>query len=233
VPVGVLDIPGWQLITKSTRMRRGMNRSLSLVFVNDATFDRYAPHIRENCHWLALAPGTDLQALQDALDALRPFPGAYVKLTDVAGAQAMINRRSDSVIAPLLHLPLMVLGLSSLAVLVSLVAAAWSRRHAYALLAALGLTRGQLVRLLLGEAFCLAIASVLLGTLLALLFAETGILLCNRMMTVHAPYVFPWHAFATGTAATLGAVLLAALLAIPVLHRSSGPASTLSSAPRA
>jgi putative ABC transport system permease protein len=233
VPVGVLDIPGWQLITKSTRMRRGMNRSLSLVFVNDATFDRYAPHIRENCHWLALAPGADLQALQDALDALRPFPGAYVKLTDVAGAQAMVNRRSDSVIAPLLRLPLMVLGLSSLAVLVSLVAAAWSRRHAYALLAALGLSRGQLVRLLLGEALCLAIASVLLGTLLALLFAETGILLCNRMMTVHAPFVFPWRAFATGTAATLGAVLLAALLAIPVLHRPSGPASTLASAPRA
>jgi putative ABC transport system permease protein len=232
VPVGVLDIPGWQLITKSTRMRRGMNRSLSLAFVNDATFDRYAPHVRENCHWLSLAPGTSMQELQDGLNGLRPFPAAYVKLTDIAATQDMINRRSDSVIAPLLRLPLMVLGLSSLAVLVSLVAAAWSRRRAYALLDALGLTRVQLVRLLLGEAILLALAAVLLGTLLALLFARTGILLCNRMMSVHAPYIFPWNAFATGAAATLGATLLASLLAIPVLYRRSGPASALSGADR-
>jgi putative ABC transport system permease protein len=232
VPVGVLDIPGWQLITKSTRMRRGMNRSLSLVFVNDATFDRYAPHIRENCHWLSLAPGTSMQALQNALDGLRPFPAAYVKLTDIAAAQDMVNRRSDSVIAPLLRLPLMVLGLSSLAVLVSLAAAAWSRRRAYALLDALGLTRFQLVRLLLGEAVLLAVAAVLLGTLLALLFAQTGILLCDRMMSVRAPYVFPWGAFATGAAATLGATLAAAVLAIPLLCRRSGPAGTLSGADR-
>ena len=222
VPVGVLDIPGWQLITKSTRMRRGMNRSLSLVFVNDATFDRYAPDVRENCHWLALEPGTDLRELQRALDALRPYPSAYVKLTDVAGAQAMINRRSDSVIAPLLRLPLMVLGLSSLAVLVSLVAAAWSRRHAYALLRALGLDRGRLVRLLVGEAVLLAVVSVLLGTLLAVLFARTGILLCNRTMTVQAPFVWPWRAWATGASATLGSVLAGCLLALPVLHRRTG-----------
>lgn len=232
VPVGVLDIPGWQLITKSTRMRRGMNRSLSLVFVNDATFDRYAPHIRENCHWLSLAPGTSMQALQNALDGLRPFPAAYVKLTDIAAAQDMVNRRSDSVIAPLLRLPLMVLGLSSLAVLVSLAAAAWSRRRAYTLLDALGLTRFQLVRLLLGEAVLLAVAAVLLGTLLALLFAQTGILLCDRMMSVRAPYVFPWGAFATGAAATLGATLAAAALAIPLLCRRSGPADALSGADR-
>lgn len=232
VPVGVLDIPGWQLITKSTRMRRGMNRSLSLVFVNDATFDRYAPHIRENCHWLSLAPGTSMQALQEGLNELRPFPASYVKLTDIAAAQDMINRRSDSVIAPLLRLPLMVLGLSSLAVLVSLLAAAWSRRRAYALLDALGLARFQLVRLLLGEAILLALAAVLLGTALALLFAQTGILLCNRMMSVHAPYIFPWPAFGTGAAATLGATLLAALLAILLLYRQAGPASTLSGADR-
>ena len=218
-PVGVLDIPGWQLITKSTRMRRGMNRTLSLVFVNDATFDRYSPSVRENCHWLILAPGTDLHALQRALDDLRPYPSAYVKLTDVAAAQAMINRRSDSVIAPLLRLPLMVLGLSSLAVLVSLVAAAWARRHTFALLDALGLTRPQLARLLLGEALLLALAAILLGTLLALLFAQTGILLCNRMMTVHAPYIFPIRALAIGAAVTLASTLLAALLALPPLRR--------------
>lgn len=232
VPVGVLDIPGWQLITKSTRMRRGMNRSLSLVFVNDATFDRYAPGVRENCHWLALEPGTDLRELQKALDALRPYPSAYVKLTDVAGAQAMIARRSDSVIAPLLRLPLMVLGLSSLAVLVSLVAAAWSRRHAYALLRALGLDRGRLVRLLVGEALLLAAAAVLLGTLLAVLFARTGILLCNRTMTVQAPFVWPWRAWTTGAAATLGAVMAGCLLALPVLHRRAGAGAGLAGADR-
>jgi putative ABC transport system permease protein len=219
VPVGVLDIPGWQLITKSTRMRRGMNRSLSLVFVNDATFDRYAPSVRENCHWLTLAPGTSMQDLQRALDVLRPYPSAYVKLTDVAGAQAMISRRSDSVIAPLLRLPLMVLGLSSLAVLVSLVAAAWARRQTFALLDALGLTRFQLARLLLGEALLLALVSILLGTLLALLFAQTGILLCNRMMTVRAPYIVPLPSLLIGASATLGSTLAAALLALPALRR--------------
>ena len=222
-PVGVLDIPGWQLITKSTRMRRGMNRTLSLVFVNDATFDRYAPSARENCHWLSLAPDTDLHALQRALDALRPYPSAYVKLTDVAAAQAMINRRSDSVIEPLLRLPLMVLGLSSLAVLVSLLAAAWARRHTFALLDALGLTRFQLARLLLGEALLLALAAILLGTLLALLFAETGILLCNRMMTVRAPYILPPASLLAGAAATLGSTLGAALLALPALRRRAAP----------
>lgn len=222
-PVGVLDIPGWQLITKSTRMRRGMNRTLSLVFVNDATFNRFAPSARENCHWLSLSPGTDLQELQRSLDALRPYPSAYVKLTDVAAAQAMINRRSDSVIEPLLRLPLMVLGLSSLAVLVSLVAAAWSRRHTFALLDALGLTRFQLARLLLGEALLLALAAILLGTLLALLFAETGILLCNRMMTVHAPYIFPFRALAIGASTTLAATLVAAFLALPALRRGAAP----------
>ena len=144
----------------------------------------------------------------------------------------MIARRSDSVIAPLLRLPLMVLGLSSLAVLVSLVAAAWSRRHAYALLRALGLDRGRLVRLLVGEALLLAAASVLLGTLLAVLFARTGILLCNRTMTVQAPFVWPWRAWATGAAATLGAVLAGCLLALPVLHRRAGVGAGLVGAGR-
>lgn len=231
-PIGILDIPGWQLLTKSTRMRRGMMRSLSLIFVNAATFNRYAPDIRENCHWLTLAPDADWQSLQNELNQLRPFPAAYVKLTNIAAAENMIRGRTQSVLTPLLRLPLMVLGLSTLAVLVSLVAAAHARRHSFALLEALGLTRGPFMRLLLGEALLLALTSILLGTGLALLFARTGIILCNLKMLVHAPFIFPFRALGLGMGVTLAATVVAVLFILPSLCSRDSAAKALSGSER-
>ena len=50
--VGIIDIPGWHLFTKSARMRRGLGRLSGLVFVSPKTLLKNYPKSLPRCFWL-------------------------------------------------------------------------------------------------------------------------------------------------------------------------------------
>jgi hypothetical protein len=64
VIAGVIEMPGWQLLTKSSQMRRGMERVGALVIVPEATAASIYPDARYKTFWFQLAEGKEAASLE-------------------------------------------------------------------------------------------------------------------------------------------------------------------------
>lgn len=64
---GVIDMPGWHLLTKSARMRRGMGRVGGLVLVSEPTARTAFPEAQYKTLWLSMAREADPAALEAPL----------------------------------------------------------------------------------------------------------------------------------------------------------------------
>jgi putative ABC transport system permease protein len=54
--VGVIDVAGWHMFTKSARMRRGLGRLAGLVFVSENSLIHHYPDSKPRCFWLNVDP---------------------------------------------------------------------------------------------------------------------------------------------------------------------------------
>jgi putative ABC transport system permease protein len=61
---GVIEMPGWHLLTKSSQMRRGMERVGGLVIVPVATARAVFPDATYKTFWFQLSPGTEASSLE-------------------------------------------------------------------------------------------------------------------------------------------------------------------------
>jgi putative ABC transport system permease protein len=153
--------------------------------------------------WVRAAAGADPLKLVDDLDGLADAAG--VQLEDRLQAQVVANRERDI-------LAWSVLGLLGISVAIALIGigntlglSVLERAREHALLRALGLTRGQLRRMLATEAALLSVVATGLGTVIGVGFAWAGYETFVKRALTRATMVIPWPA--------LGAVVLAAALA--------------------
>lgn len=153
--------------------------------------------------WVRAAEGADPLRLVDDLDGLADAAGA--KLEDRLQAQAAANRERDILAGA-------ALGLLGISVAIALVGIAntlglsvLERAREHALLRALGLTRGQLRRMLATEAVLLSVVATLLGTAIGIGFAWVGYETFVKRALTRATMHIPWP--------SLGAVVLIAALA--------------------
>lgn len=160
--------------------------------------DAPQPHVI----WVRAAPGADWLQLVDDLDGLADASGAVFE--DRLQARAVGNRQLDI-------LTWSALGLLGISVVIALIGIAntlglsvLERAREHALLRALGLTRGQLRRMLAFEALLLSIMATLLGIAIGVGFAWVGYETFVKRALSEATMQVPWLA--------LGVVFLIAAL---------------------
>jgi putative ABC transport system permease protein len=161
--------------------------------------DAPEPHVI----WVRAAPGVDSIQLVDDLDRLADAAGA--KVEDHLQVRAAGNRQLDI-------LTWSVLGLLGISVAIALIGIAntlglsvLERAREHALLRTLGLTRGQLRRMLAAEAVLLSVVATLLGTVIGVGFAWVAYEAVVKRALDQATMQIPWL--------SLGVVVLIAALA--------------------
>jgi putative ABC transport system permease protein len=183
-------------------------------------------------HWLALGhavsridvmlPEDDAGRLEQAIRAALP-PDA--QLLDAGGRTRSVSEISNAFMTNLTAMSLLALLVGIFLIYNSISFAVLQRRGLFAVLRALGLTRGQTVRLIMVEAATLGIAGAILGVALGIWLGDGLLALVSRSIndlyfrvSVTEFHVSAWS-LAKGSLAGFGATILAA--AVPALEAAS------------
>lgn len=136
-------------------------------------------------------------------------------MTDVREVERIVRRRTESVLWMMSKFPLIVLGITTLAVANTIMASVRARRWELGVLRAVGLTRGGLTRLVVAESILVG----LIACVLSLTFGITAAWCANGICTyifyfggLQPPLVIPWACLLWSFAVTLGLCMLAGIL---------------------
>jgi putative ABC transport system permease protein len=187
VRLRVIALPGWG--------QTGLVAPETLAQLTDAPEPRVI--------WVRAADDADPLALTDALDGLADAAGA--DLEDQLQAQAAADKERDILAAAALGLLGISVAIALIGIANTLGLSVLERAREHALLRALGLTRGQLRRMLALEAALLAVVATVLGAAIGVGFAWVGYETFVKRALTHATMVIPWP--------SLGAVVLVAAAA--------------------
>ncbi len=182
----------------------------SSVLVSPDVLARLAAHPRPVAVWVRADDGADPQDLAGDLETIAAPVGA--ELGNGLARRAYVDLQLDVVTGG-------VVGLLGIAVLIALVGIAntlglsvLERGREHALLRALGLTRGQVRRLLATEAVLLSVVATLVGTTTGVVFAWAGVRALVAPAVDGAGVVLPWDQLAIVVLSSAVAGLLAAVL---------------------
>lgn len=227
---GVVSIPGWQWVTKMSEMRRNAPKTLAAVFISYDSARRDFGLERVHYFWANTEKGVDSRRLLEAMQVIAdrnanvrfqlPEVGEvttskpFVSVTDVRQVGRLVRRRTESVLWMMSKFPLIVLAITTLAVINTIMASVRARRWELGVLRAVGLTRGELARLVFAEAILVG----LVACALSFAFGVTAAWCANGICTyifyfggLQPPLVIPWTKLLLGFSATLGLCVLAAL----------------------
>ena len=137
----------------------------------------------------------------------------FAKVSTIESLNEFLNSRADSVIQSMAKMPLMILIITTIAVVNTMVASVRTRRWEIGLLRAVSLTRFQTVRLIFAESLLLALVasfvSFSLGTMAA--WCSIGVSSTGAFGALNVPLTLPWYHLGYGFALTLGLCLAAAV----------------------
>ena len=117
--------------------------------------------------------------------------------------------------------PIGALLVASLGVTNTIMASVRVRRWQLGVLRSVGLTRGQLLRLVLGEAALVGVVGAALGTFAGALLTVDGHAMTNIVAGYHPPIVVPWAYVLGGIAVVLGVAVAAGVWPAVSVARSS------------
>jgi putative ABC transport system permease protein len=103
------------------------------------------------------------------------------------------------------------MAMASLGVANTIMAAIRSRQWQFGILRSIGLPRGQLLRLVLGEAILLGMVGATLGLVAGLLMAIDARALTTLITGYNPPLTVPWGIVGVGVAGVMGIALLASV----------------------
>lgn len=228
---GIASIPGWNWLTKFSETRRRAGRALAMVFV---AYDRAKADFaldRVNYFWTNTDDDVTAEQLQERLEPLAkrnagvrmnlPQIGQTavgtqtVKVTDREDVIRMLFRRADDVIWALTRLPLITLAISSLAVFNTILASVRGRLWQFGVLRGVGLTAGQLVRLILCESIMICGAACILSLASGIALAWCGTRLCTLFFFFGGhvpPLVLPWGYLVPGLLLAFALCVVAGLI---------------------
>lgn len=233
--VGIAAIPGWNWLTKFSEIRRRAVRALAIVITGYAQARDDYGLTRIGYFWLdpLVAPGDadPARALAQRLEPIAkkharvnlnvPRAGRtavgtqYVNVTDRESIKERIAQRAGDVIGMMRWMPLITLLITSLAVCNTILASVRVRAWQFGILRGIGMTRGQLIRLILGESLLLGAAACVLSLTAGIALAWSG----TRLSTLFfffagrtPPLVVPWTDLGLGFALAFILCLLAGLI---------------------
>ena len=236
---GVVYIPGWNWFTKFSEIRRRSNRALAVVFADYNQVKADFKIDRTSFFWMNVDERVNFQEMEKRLTPLAnqyvgvkvDIPGAgeslvgkqYVKITERADLIERLNRRADDVIWSLTRFPLLALVIASLAVFNAVFASVRARFWQFGVLRGVGMSRGQLFRLVISESLMIFLVAGALSLASGILLAWCGTHICTyfffsfdakqALVGRTAPLVLPWTSLALGFGIAFGLCLLAGLIA--------------------
>ena len=232
---GVLSYTGYQWMVKTSGLRFRQGRG-GLIFCRDnIVWDAFntPQEDRNRFFWfdekkdselddntlnyamtqIAVESGEAQDANSESGDSQVVSSKGFAKVSTIESLNAFLNSRADSVIEAMAKMPLMILIISSIAVVNTMVASVRTRRWEIGLLRSISLTRFQTVRMIFAESLLLALVSCFVsfarGTIAA--WCSIGVSSTGAFGAVNVPLTFPWEKLGFGFALTLGLCLLAAV----------------------
>lgn len=226
---GIVRLPGWQWVTKFSGVRRHFVRTGTLLFANrsDVQKDFHLP--RTEFFWVNFQPDADRDEVEasfqeiaqrqsgetftaegvGAVQTYRPF----ARMTTTDNVKKAIKIRADDMIWGMSYLPLITLVVMSLAVANTIIASVRSRTWEFGVMRSVGVTRGQLVRMVIAETILIGVAACVLSLSFGLIAGWCGVGMAQFGGWFAGPPSFriPWSHLGIGFALTLTLCLLAGL----------------------
>lgn len=189
---GVVSLPGWQWFTKFSGVRKHFVRTGGIVLADRARVGRdFQLGDRQEFFWLALDSSIPLAEIEAGLQKLaerhageqfatsnvgpatayRPF----ARLTATETIRRGVSLRADGMIWGMSKLPLVTLAITSLGVINTIAASVRARTWEFAILRAIGTTRGEVVRVILAEAVLIGIVTCLVSVAFGLIAGWCGV----------------------------------------------------------
>jgi putative ABC transport system permease protein len=233
---GVVYVPGWHWFTKFSEIRRRSGRALAMVFADYRQVKSDYNLDRISFFWLNADAAVGAQEMEKRIATVAnlhagvktDIPGVgeamvnqqYVKITERSDLVGRLNKRADDVIWSLTQFPLLVLVIASLAVFNAVFASVHARFWQYGVLRGVGMTRGQLARLIVSESLMIFLVAGVLSLGGGTLLAWCGTHICTYFFYfggMTPPLVMPWLALSLGFGIAFGLCLLAGLIPAVVM----------------
>lgn len=187
------------------------------------TDDHYNATLPRESRWRYYQEAMLLQKLRDDIGARHAFWGTARELKD------QIDQGLTQLTYLLTAVPLVALIVAALGVANLMTANVAARTRQIAIMRAVGATRSQILRLVIGEAIVLGVLGSGLGLALGLHLAWNTTLMTGQMWGVDVPFEAPWVLVGGAAGMTIGLCILAGVLParhaartniIEVLHRA-------------
>ncbi|WP_237227233.1 FtsX family ABC transporter permease [Rubinisphaera sp. JC750] len=226
---GVVSLPGWHWITKFSGVRRHFVRTATVVFASQAAVSRDFHLHRTEFFWLNLESDTPLEKIEANLQAIAERDAGKSFQTEDAGTvkayrpfarttatetvRRAITLRAHDMIWGMSQLPLVTLIIMSLAVANAMLASVRSRRWEFGVLRSIGITRSQLVRLILAETILIGLVACILSLSFGLIAGWCGVGMAQYGGWFAGPptFLIPWSQLSIGFSLTLLLCFLAGI----------------------
>ncbi|HEX4123227.1 MAG TPA: FtsX-like permease family protein [Tepidisphaeraceae bacterium] len=156
-----------------------------------------------------LQPGVDREVIVKRLEHRLGSEGLAVR--DVRKIKAKIEGGFNRLLLLLSTVAFAAMAVASLGVANTIMAAIRSRQWQFGILRSIGLPRGQLLRLVVGEAILLGLVGAALGLVAGILMGIDARALSTVVTGYNPPLAVPWSIVAMGVAAVMGIAILASI----------------------
>ncbi|MEW4486525.1 FtsX-like permease family protein [Thalassoglobus sp. JC818] len=227
---GVISLPGWHWITKFSGVRRHHVRTAAMMFASreDVQADFHLP--QSEFFWLNKESSASLAAIESELQKIaesnagttidvqgfgsmtsyRPF----ARVTATETVDRAIRMHAEATIWGMSMLPLITLAIMSLAVANAVIASVRARTWEFGVMRAIGITRWQVLRLIIAETILIGLAACLLSLTFGIVGGWSGVGMARYGGGFFAgppSLVIPWKELAIGFGFTLSLCLIAGL----------------------
>ncbi len=153
--------------------------------------------------------GAEERVVNEILRRLEDPPKAFVTAREL---KHQIDQNINRVMLLLSAIPLVGLVMAALGMANLMAAHVASQARQIAVLRAIGVTRGQLVRMVIGEALVLGLIGSVVGLALGIVLGRTSNFMTTLLSGFHPEFAVPWGMVAAGAVLATVLCLLAALI---------------------
>lgn len=239
---GVIDL-NWHMVTSRANVRtrfggknsprggqRGMPRTVGMAFVNERVV-RDLTGNDDRSYFLWLNMSDELRGIDSLQAAVRLDEEIRVAVNDDGSSAIRVHHRDEVADGTLAHgndilgamarIPFWSLVVTSTGITVLLLASVRGSKREFEVMRAIGMTRGQLARLILGEAILVTLCALALSLICGILVGWSFTGLSNWLMSsgLDVKLVIPWRTISNGVFFAFGLCMLMALLPLSRLIR--------------
>ena len=248
----VIDFP-WVWLSKCSGVRVSAGRTAACIFAPYEQVIRDFGALENEFFWFDVEKGVTHQKIVDEMRSIaadlagkkrvrsgtgRSISGGtvwdsginrnHVQVSTIESLNNSLLSRSGGVIDTMTQMPLVILLLSTLAVLNTMIVSVRSRRWEMGVLRACGMTRGGLVRMIAAESILMGICACIMSLASGVFYAYLALKLVDfaPMFGIIAPeMLIPWSKLFYGFALTLGVCFCAGI--VPAITAGMADTTTL------